>query len=323
MSSLPLLSVIIVNWNVRDLLRTCLSSVLRAQGNLSLEVVVVDSASSDGSAEMVRAEYPQARLIACETNVGFSAGNNLGMAAARGDYLLLLNPDTEVAEGALDALTAAMQAHPEAGVAGPRLRNPDGTVQSSRRRFPTLTTAFVESTALQPHFSRHPALARYYVADRPDDAEQEVDWLTGACLLVRREVYARVGGFDEGYFMYSEELDWQKRIRATGWRVLYVPQAKVVHHEGKSSEQVVPLRHIRFQRSKIRYFTKHHGRAAGALVHAFLFGTYVWQLLVEGVKWLAGHKRSLRRERVGAYWQVLSALARPQALSANNANQRD
>jgi GT2 family glycosyltransferase len=152
-------------------------------------------------------------------------------------------------------------------------------------------------------------LDRYYVADVPDDVAQDVDWLTGACLLVRRAVYAQVGGFDEGFFMYSEELDWQKRIKDAGWRVVYVPQAVVVHHEGKSSEQVVPQRHIRFQRSKIRYFRKHHGRLQAAVLRVFLLFTYVVQLLEEGAKWLLGHKRRLRRERVAAYWQVLKALA--------------
>lgn len=315
----PLVSVIVVSWNVRDLLRACLRSVLRAEASPPPEVIVVDSASSDGSAAMVRSEFPQIRLIACETNVGFSAGNNLGMRAARGDLFLILNPDTEAAPDALSILADYFCAHPDVGAAGPRLRNPDGTVQSSRRRFPTLATALLESTPLQPHFARQRALARYYVADRPDDIEQDVDWLTGACLMVRRSVAAQAGGFDEGYFMYSEELDWQKRIRDAGWRIVYLPRAEVVHHEGKSSEQVIPQRHIRFQRSKIRYFTKHHGRAAGATVHAFLFAMYLWQLLLESAKWLAGHKRAMRRERIGAYRQVLVALLRPVGTSAGNA----
>jgi len=304
------LSVIIVNWNVRDLLRACLLSLRRAGAGLSLELIVVDSGSADGSAAMVRAEFPDARLIACAANVGFSAGQNIGLAATRGDFLLCLNPDTEIAGDGLRVMLDYMRAHPDVGVAGPRLRYGDGTVQSSRRRFPTFATALLESTVIQQWSPRNRVLDRYYIADRPDDAEQDVDWLTGACLLVRRAVYAQVGGFDEGFFMYSEELDWQKRIRDAGWRVVYLPQAEVLHYEGKSSEQVVPLRHIRFQRSKIRYFRKHHGAAAAFALRLFLLATYAWQVLEEGAKWLVGHKRPLRRERVAAYGQVLRALVR-------------
>lgn len=304
------LSVIIVNWNVRDLLRACLRSLQAAGDGIALELIVVDSASSDGSADMVRAEFPAVRLIACETNVGFSAGQNIGLAAAGGDFLLCLNPDTEVAPDALRVMLDYLHAHPDVGVAGPRLRYGDGTVQSSRRRFPTFATALLESTVLQQWSPRNRVLDRYYIADRPDDAEQDVDWLTGACLLVRRAVYAQVGGFDEGFFMYSEELDWQKRIRDAGWRIVYLPQAGVLHYEGRSSEQVVPLRHIRFQRSKIRYFRKHHGTAAALALRLFLLATYLWQFFEESAKWLLGHKRPLRRERVAAYGQVLRALSR-------------
>ncbi|MBI5876332.1 MAG: glycosyltransferase family 2 protein [Chloroflexi bacterium] len=304
------LSVIIVNWNVRELLRACLLSVQRAGRALALEIIVVDNASADGSAEMVRRAFPAVRLIACDTNAGFSAGQNIGLAAATGAYLLCLNPDTEIVGDALRVMLDTMQAHSDVGVAGPRLCYGDGSVQSSRRRFPTFATALLESTVVQQWFPRNRVLDRYYVADRPDDAEQDVDWLNGACLLVRRAVYAQVGGFDEGFFMYSEELDWQKRIKDAGWRIVYLPQAEVIHYEGKSSEQVVPLRHIRFQRSKIRYFRKHHGRFQAVCLRIFLLLTYVWQLLAEGAKWLVGHKRPLRRERVAAYWQVFLALAR-------------
>jgi GT2 family glycosyltransferase len=300
----PDLSVIILNWNVRDLLRECLHSLAAAAGPLALEVIVVDAASSDGSAEMVAREFPKAQLIASGDNLGYSRGNNLGLAAAHGRYLLVLNPGTQMIGAALRLLAGYAEAHPQIGILGPQLLNPDGSAQSSRRRFPSLATAFFESTWLQPLAPRR-LLDRYYARDLPADAPVEVDWVTGACLLVRRAVYEQIGGFDEGFFMYSEELDYCRRARAAGWRVAHLPAAQVYHFEGKSSEQAVPERHIRFQRSKIRYFRKYHGRLAALSLRLFLLASYVQQLLVEALKGALGHKRELRRARVQTYWRVL------------------
>ena len=311
------LSVVIVSWNVCDLLRRCLASVLGASqpadddlapmsdSEPSIEIIVVDNASTDGSPEMVRAEFPQVRLIANPDNRGFTAGNNQGLVESTGRFLLLLNPDTEIVGAALSTMMAYMDAHPEVGALGPRLCYPDGSLQPSRRRFPTLATALVESTVVQEWWRDNPLLRRYYMADTSDEAIQPVDWVVGACLLVRREVYDQVGGLDEGFFMYSEEMDWCKRIKNAGWKVVYLPTARVIHHEGKSSEQVVPARHIHFQSSKVRYFRKHHGALQAEALRAFLLATYWYQLTREGFKWLVGHKRPLRAERVRAYRQVL------------------
>ena len=304
---LPALSIIIVNWNVRELLRACLLSLARAPGAADAEIIVVDSASTDGSADMLRRDFPSVRLIACGSNVGFSAGNNLALAAASADLVLCLNPDTEIVGDALQVMAAYLRANPAAGVVGPQLRYPDGTVQSSRRRFPTFLTALLESTILQQWFPRNRWLARYYVADVPDSITQDVDWLMGACFMLRRSLFTQLGGFDESFFMYSEELDWMRRIKSAGWRIVFLPGAVVIHHEGKSSEQVAPLRHIRFQTSKIRYFYKYHGVLAAFALRSFLWLTYLFQLCEESGKWLLGHKRPLRRERVAAYWQVLKS----------------
>lgn len=298
------LSVIIVNWNVRDLLRHCLQSIFANLPTCRLEIIVVDNASSDGSPEMVRTEFPQVRLIANPDNRGFPAANNQGLAVARGRYILLLNPDTEVLGDALETMVAFADAHPDVGVVGPQLLNPDGTVQSSRRRFPTLATALLESTWLQPYAPRR-LLERYYVLDRPDDQVQDVDWVTGAALMARREAVEQVGPLDEGFFMYSEELDWCRRFREAGWRVVYLPAARIIHHVGKSSEQVLPARHIHFQTSKVRYFRKYHSPVAAELLRWVLLANYLWQIGLEGVKWLLGHKRPLRAGRIAAYGQVV------------------
>jgi GT2 family glycosyltransferase len=254
---------------------------------------------------MVRAEFPQVRLLANPTNRGFSGGNNDGIRRSQGRTLLLLNPDTEMQPGALAALLATLDSAPDVGVAGPRLLNPDGTVQPSRRRFPTLATALLESTPLQPYFPDHPLLRRYYVADQPDDREQDVDWITGACMLVRRSVIEQVGGFDEGYFMYSEELDLCRRIKGAGWRIVYQPAAVVVHDESQSADQDVPARHLRFNRSKIRYVLRWHGRTAAAGLRLWLLALYAWQGSLEAAKWLLGHKRPLRAARLRMIREIL------------------
>jgi GT2 family glycosyltransferase len=313
------LSIVIVNWNVRDLLRHCLASLVTdqrfnsSQGKLNTdhplltaEIIVVDNASTDGSVEMVRSEFPQVTLIANPENRGFTGGNNQGIAAAQGRYVLLLNPDAEALDNAPAALTRFMDAHPDVGLIGPQLLFPDGQVQSSRRRFPTLATLLFESTWLEPLAPRS-LLRRYYLLDQPDDATLDVDWVMGAAMLVRREAIDQVGVFDEGFFMYSEEVDWCRRIKAAGWRVVYHPSVQVVHHEGRSSEQAVSARHINFQRSKIRYVRKYHGRLLATMMRLYLLGQYGWQLGLEVAKGLIGHKRTLRWQRARAYWQVLKS----------------
>ncbi len=300
-------SVIIVSWNVWKWLAPCLDSVREALGNLKGEIIVVDNASTDGTPERVREAFPEVRLLVNPVNRGFPAANNQGMAIARGRYFLLLNPDTRVLDRAIEFLVAFADTHPEAGVVGPQLLNPDGTVQSSRRRFPTFWTALFESTWWQPYAPRQ-ILRRYYVLDRPDDETQEVDWVTGAAMLVRREAVEQVGLMDEEFFMYAEEMDWCRRIRAAGWKVFYYPAARVIHYGGRSSDQVPAVQHLAFQRSKIRYFRKHHGPIAAVALRAFLIGQYLWQIGIEGAKAALGHKRAMRRERIRIYAQVVRGL---------------
>lgn len=298
------LSIVIVNWNVGQLLADCLRSIEQQLERVDLEVIVVDSGSSDGSPAMVQEAFPWVILLDCGENVGFPKGNNLGLAISRGRHVLLLNPDTVVLDDALQVMMDYLDAHPEVGLVGGQLLNVDGSVQSSRRRFPTLSTAVLESTWLEPYAPRS-LLARYTMADAPEDQTTEVDWLVGACLMARREAVAQVGLMDEGYFMYSEELDWCRRFKTAGWRIVYLPEARIIHYVGKSSEQAVTRRHVNFQRAKLRYFYKFHGAAAGRLLRLVLILNYAWQLKLEAVKYLLGHKRALRKQRVGAYWQVL------------------
>lgn len=304
-------SVIIVNWNVKDLLRDCLQSLLRARQaspHLSLEIIVVDSASADGSPQMVAQEFPQVQLIASPQNLGYAGGNNTGAEAARGQYLFLLNPDTIIEADTLPQLVDYLDSRPAVGAVGPQLCWPDGTLQSSRRQFPTVGSLFWESTLLGQWFPRNRYARRYHLAHQPPTQTQKVDWVVGAALFIRRTAWQQVGPIDETFFMYFEETDWCHRCAKAGWEIHYLPQAQVTHYEGKSSEQVIAARTLRFQRSKLRYTQKYFGPGWAVALRLFLKITFAIQWAEESAKWLIGHRRPLRRERMAAYGQLLKEL---------------
>ena len=314
----PDISIIIVSWNVRELLLACLAALPAAVGDaFSYEVIVVDNASEDGTVDAVRTQFPEVRIIANAENLGFTGGNNQGLALARGRFLFLLNPDTLPQPGSIAHLARFLAAHPDVGMVGPRLWYGDGSPQPNRRRFPTLATLFAESTIIQHYFPGLRLFQRYIMADRPEDEPQEVDWLVGAALMARRAVYEQIGGLDEGFFMYSEEMDWCKRAKDAGWRIAYEPAAEIIHYEGKSSEQAVARRDIFFFSSRVRYAQKHFGRAWAELLRWWLLATFGFQWLREGVKWLLGHKRALRAQRMAAYRQVLRSGLRLTRASQN------
>lgn len=303
------LSLVIVSYNVRELLISCLESVQAslAASQLTIEIIVVDNASSDDSLEAVRQRFPGVRLIENPANLGFAAANNRGIRDAGGNVIVLLNPDTTVPLRALENLTGYLGDHPDTGVVGPRLAYPDGSTQPSRRRFPTLLTGLLESTIVQDYWPDNPAARRYYMADQPESVAQEVDWLVGACLAARREVFEQVGLLDESFFMYSEEIEWCHRVRKAGWRIVYFPETTVVHHEGASSRQDMPARQINFDTSRVHLFERLYGRRVAQLLRGYLLGTYVARLGIEGGKGLIGHKRTLRKTRVSLYWQALTS----------------
>jgi N-acetylglucosaminyl-diphospho-decaprenol L-rhamnosyltransferase len=302
------LSIVIVSWNVRDYLAACLDSIHANTGDLTYEVVVVDSYSDDGTVEMVRSRYAWVKFLPQPSNVGFTRGNNIGLGTAQGRYLMLLNPDTEILGDALPRMVSYLDDNPHVGIVGPRTLNSDGTTQSTRRRFPTLLTAVFESTWLQGWAPRR-VLDEFYARDIPDDGTADVDWVQGSALMIRRKVYGQIGGLDEQYVMFSEEMDWCKRARSAGWRVVYMGDAVVVHHGGKSTEQTSALKHIHFQNSKLRYFRKFHGPLAALALRVFIVASYAEQILIEQIKAALGHKRDMRRERVRIYWKVIRSLA--------------
>ena len=305
------LSIIVVNWNVKDLLRDCLNSLLTAtqtSPHVATEIIVVDSASTDGSPQMVRGEFPQVQLVASTENLGYANGNNYGVDLAQGRYLFLLNPDTVVEPDAPALMVDYLDSHPDVGALGPQLLWPDGSVQSSRRRFPTVGSLFWESTLLGQWFPDNRHIRRYHTADQSPDQTQPVDWVVGAAILIRREAWQQVGPIEADFFMYFEETDWCRRCAQAGWQIHYLPVAKITHFEGKSSEQVFADRTIRFQRSKIRYTRKYFGVGWAVALRIFLWCTFAFQWAEETAKWLIGHRRTLRRERMTAYGQVLRSL---------------
>ena len=254
----PELSVCIVNWNTCADLEQALRSVLEADPELSLEVVVVDNASSDGSAEMVAERFPAVRLIRSEENLGFARGYNLALSQTTGEYLLVLNPDTVTRRGALRRLREFLVSHPKVGAVGPRLLNSDGSLQFSCRRFPRPLAALFRNTPLGRLFPRNRYTREYLMGDWDHSAEAEVDWISGAAMGLRREAWEQVGGFDEGFFMYAEDMDWCLRAHRAGWGVSYLPSAEIVHHIGRSSDRA-PLRMVvQFHRSMARFYRKHY-----------------------------------------------------------------
>ncbi|MDQ6695253.1 MAG: glycosyltransferase [Chloroflexota bacterium] len=308
----PELSIVIVSWNVYALLAGCLRALPSAAGDRwsRTEVIVVDNASWDSSVARVRQEFPTTRMIALPKNRGFSAGNNAGILASRGKYILLLNPDTVPLPSAIDHMAAYLDEHPDVGIVGPRLLNSDDSLQPSRRCFPTLLTALVESTPLQQLFPHARVLRHFYMVDTPENEPQFVGWLSGAALLCRREALMQAGLFDPGYFMFSEEVDLCRRVTQAGWDVAYLPDAEVIHFGGESTGQDVAARHINFNTSKVRYFRLHNGIYAGKLIRLYLMSGYVGQLASEAAKWILGHKRPLRHARLVLYSDVLKSRLR-------------
>jgi GT2 family glycosyltransferase len=253
------LSIIIVSWNVQADLRVCLDS-LKANSDTPHEVIVIDNASRDGTLEMLRTDFPAVHLIANANNRGFAAANNQGLAVATGEYLMLLNPDTIVPAGALATLLTFAREHPEAGAVGPRLLNSDGSLQHSCRRFPTVRAALFRHTLLGRLFPNAHWMREYLMCDWGHDEPREVDWVSGAALLINRRAFEQIGGLDESFYWGSEDVDYGFRLHRAGWKVLYTPQPAITHAIGRSTDQAIIATIIRTHRSMQRLYSKHLAR---------------------------------------------------------------
>jgi GT2 family glycosyltransferase len=257
------ISIIIVSWQVSDLLKKCLETVFNSNGNLNFEVIVVDNASKDDSVTMVKENFSteiasgKLKLIASHQNLGFAKANNLGVKSATGDYILYLNPDTEIQSDTLEKALTFIKNNPECGILGPKMLYPDGSAQSSVRRFPTFWPVFLMLIKAPKVFKRLKAIDHYLAVDFDYSRLQEVDQVMGAFMLMPKEVVEKVKGFDERYFIWFEEVDLCLTVKKAGYKIVYNPELVIVHHGGKSFAQQTLINNQKiFFTSAFKYFTK-------------------------------------------------------------------
>ena len=300
--------VVVVNHNTRDLLGSCLESAVAEPAGA---VVVVDNASTDGSAEMVRARFPQVRLVVNQANPGYGAAANQGIRACAGRVVLLLNSDTRVERGALAALGAYFQAHPAVGLAGPQLRYPNGAPQASCYADPTPLHVLLEETTLIRRIAATPGLRELFVHTQLRHRAGQVPWVLGAALAVRRSAFEVVGGFDERFFMYAEEVDLSYRLRAAGWETHFTPAAAVMHVGGASTRQRRAAMARQYFRSLMLFYQLHYSRQRQAALAGIIKG-------VVGLRWLRDRVRLWRqppaqqgalREDLEAWQQIFTSSA--------------
>lgn len=255
------LSIIIVNWNTKKYLRECLKSIYKEIKSLPCEVLVVDNASSDGSSDMVKEEFPQALLLMNQKNVGFAKANNQAIRESTGKYILLLNPDTEILSGCIKEMLDFMESHHDVGAASGRILNPGKEVElfRSAKRFPTPFSKFCVDVHLDRVFPRIRQFGKFSMVGWDRNDEREVDVLSGAFMFVRKKTIEDVGVLDERFFLLAEDVDWCRRIKQKKWKIIFNPKAEIIHTGGKSIDQVKRTRLENDMRSHLLYFKKHHG----------------------------------------------------------------
>ena len=253
-------SIIIVSWNTRNILRNCLQSIYEHAGKIDFEVIVIDNASTDSSSEMVRNDFKNAILIENSQNCGFAAATNQGITKAGGRYVLLLNSDTVILDNAISKVIAVADANPDAAIIGCRVLNPDYTLQPTCFMFPSILNLLLSSTYLYKLFPRSRFFGRERMTwwDRNDTREVEV--VTGCFMLVRKEAIEQVGVLDERFFMYAEETDWCYRFKKTGWKIMFTPSAQIIHFGGGSSKKIKHQMYLHLRGSILLFFKKHRSR---------------------------------------------------------------
>jgi len=277
-----MISICIVSYNTRARLERCLESIEREAEDFALrtQIIVAENASSDGSAELVAERFPRVELIRNAENLNYTRAMNQCLRQARGEFILLLNPDTELQTSALHALQDALERHPEWGAAGARLEYPDGSLQRTGNRFPTFRFLLHEVLGFNARVPHNAVHQHNMYAEWDRTSEREVDALSGACLMVRRRVLEHVGFLDERFVMYQEEIDWCKRLAAQGWRVGYVPQARVMHYTQASAQQIPSARRAAlYENSLLAYANKYYGAPAALLFRALFAARRAWRTL--------------------------------------------
>jgi GT2 family glycosyltransferase len=272
-------SVIVVSWNAKAYLEECLQSLIEPPPSRSMEIIVVDNASIDGSPEMVEARFPQVKLIRSGENLGFARANNLAIRESSGKYISLVNSDAKVLPGCLDRLADYLDENPRAGNVGPRVLNPDLTMQSTCRRFPGIWNNFCTATGLATAFRSNRFFSGEHMFFFPHDRVMEVDVLVGCFWMLRREVVNQVGLLDESFFMYGEDVDWCRRCWNGGWKVVFVPTGLAIHHRGGSSASQPVRLAVTQQASIIHYWQKHHGPIDLFAIQSIFFFHYGFRYL--------------------------------------------
>lgn len=248
-------TIAVINWNTKELLEACLNSLLKAQPLVGFEVRVIDNHSTDGSVQLVKRKFPQVDVVENAGNLGFSAAANQALRQSSARYVFILNSDTEIEADAIDILVDFADSHERAAIVGPALFNTDGTTQITGRNFPSFRDSIMHAF-LGAIWHNNPWSVRYKMLDWDRRTERSVDWVSGAAMFIRRQAAKDVNFFDENFFMYVEDLDLCYRLRQQGWQVYFYPQAKAVHHIGKSSEQTNNKMIVEFQKSMYRFYVK-------------------------------------------------------------------
>ncbi len=256
-----MVSLIIVSWNAKRFVTECLQSI-RENCQVTAEIIVVDNASSDGTPEVVRSDFPECRLLETGANLGFAKGNNAGIAQATGKYLFLVNSDVKILPGCVEKLIELMEVNPNVGLAGPQMLGADGVIRRSTMRFPTLWNSFCRALALDSMFPHSSLFAGFLMGDFDHQHTRDVEILNGWFWVVRREALQQVGGLDESFFMYGEDMDWSYRFRKAGWRSVFCAESAAVHYGGASSAAAPARFYVEKQRANVQYWKKHHGRPA-------------------------------------------------------------
>lgn len=281
-------SIVIVSWNTRDILRDCLRSIRESAGRVAFEIILVDNNSADGSADMAAAEFPDVRLIRNAENLGFAAGNNQGIVVARGRYVLLLNSDTVVLDGAIAAAVRFADAHPRAAIVGCHTRGPTGNLQYNCYLFPSLLNLALSLTRLQTLFWHHRFFGRSRFGWWDYESVREVDAVAGCFMLARKTAIDQVGPMCEDYFMYSEDTDWCWRFHRAGWKVMYAPDATIRHLGRCSSSQAAAEMHLLERRSLLMFLEKKSGKLARWVANLMFCVASMARLAVVGVQRLVG-----------------------------------
>ena len=308
LGSMSDLTVIVVSWNCKGYLADCLRSI-ESSGSNTAPVVVVDNNSNDGTVEMLRQEFPQIHLLVNRENTGFATANNQALKKVQSRYVLILNPDTVVRPGALDAMVRFMDEYPDVWAAGPTILNGDGSRQHSGVRFPNNWNIFVEALFLDRLFPQSRLFGRHKELYEDPTLSREVDYLQGSCLMVRSSAIERVGGLDERFFMYFEETDWCYRMKAEGGKICTCPPATVIHFGGTALGHFDEQRLTHYHRSLLRFYRKHYSPSRTIAVRVILWFRSLIRICVWCIAWFARPAlRSSAASSVRGYVNVIGML---------------